>query len=958
MKCGAPELIYILSEAAAGAPEIWRGSSRGLPLSNSFFGHCVGLAGVTRRRPELQVESRFNFVSFCWRPSGGACIEPPRSYAWSLGTQIFSFGEHCHERDCGENCNVGLESSSFFAALTPHTSHRVFPLGLRRRLKVLGRDFQLFFFVWPLANIRRMSRPGRGWGARKGAAATARHNPGQNFGLHTTQGSVASTGHSEEDRNDDRDDDGSDASLDIASPSPPAAPAAAALAAAPGALVRGSSGHSAGTRATLAVAAQARSDQYGARTGPRLGSRAVAEYTASGIDFPVSIRHRHGSRQAGVFVRGAERAGSMMRGLRPGLSGLPPSLVPDVARMLAVAFQAGLSMTTGWTAVEKASHAAAVIGPQLPPQAPRRRPHVTANRCLNDARHAVRQELDFGPRSKRLAIARDDSLQQLTRTLMRLRLHTRVLNDFKRHGTDPRGLVLRSGGHRICTEDMQSFLIVLGEPLIVSFLQRKREHAARRGRRAAAAPADERSELLASSEHFDGVVEGEGGAAVVAAIVGQFNAGAADGQGGGTAAAAEGAAAALLDAEPVDVVEPDVGAAPGAAGRRVLRKRRKTAASEGSPEHAPLAPSHAAAAAAAAPAAEAAELAEDDDDTDFSGSDDEGVSGGSHSDGSSDVTDTEAEEELTAVVQPGPEGLRVSSRSSRAQLGGLREMHVDGDVGPTASLTAMVTPFRPRGSKAKKKKKQPKAQKAKAGDAGSRGGRGRGRGGRGSRGGGRGGGAAGVPLAAESAGVAVAAAAVPVGVIPVATASGKRKRASSGGAARYELPAAEACALPPMGADPDDLPLGAAAFLAAAAAPPLSPAAVAIPAAVAPAVAVPPPAAAAAPAGGAAAAPPPAAPLAPIAEAPIPACFATLPPLKAARGERGAAASAKGGLSATYFTEGSHLTGHARISGDGNMASGASSGLRGVGERRSASAKQHPPSVLKVSVGCGAWPLT
>ena len=144
-----------------------------------------------------------------------------------------------------------------------------------------------------------------------------------------------------------------------------------------------------------------------------------------------------------------------------------------------------------------------------------------------------------------------------------------------------------------------------------------------------------------------------------------------------------------------------------------------------------------------------------------------------------------------------------------------------------------------------------------------------------------------------------------------------------------------------MGVDPDDmLPLGGAAFLAAAAAPPLAPEAVAhlVPAAAAPAVAV-------------AVPPPQAAPLAPLAEASIPACFATLPPLKSARGERGAAAAAKGGLSATYFTEGAHLTaGHGRISGDGNMASGASSGLRGVGKRRNAGARQHPPSVLKVSV--------
>ena len=44
----------------------------------------------------------------------------------------------------------------------------------------------------------------------------------------------------------------------------------------------------------------------------------------------------------------------------------------------------------------------------------------------------------------------------------------------------------------------------------------------------------------------------------------------------------------------------------------------------------------------------------------------------------------------------------------------------------------------------------------------------------------------------------------------------------------------------------------------------------------------------------------------------------------------------KGGLLVTYFTDGAHLTGHARINGGGNMASGASSCLRGVDERRSA----------------------
>ena len=41
----------------------------------------------------------------------------------------------------------GMECGSFFAALTLRSRRPVFPIGRLLRLKVLGLDFQLFFFV-------------------------------------------------------------------------------------------------------------------------------------------------------------------------------------------------------------------------------------------------------------------------------------------------------------------------------------------------------------------------------------------------------------------------------------------------------------------------------------------------------------------------------------------------------------------------------------------------------------------------------------------------------------------------------------------------------------------------------------------------------------------------------------------------------------------------------------------
>ena len=154
-----------------------------------------------------------------------------------------------------------------------------------------------------------------------------------------------------------------------------------------------------------------------------------------------------------------------------------------VGRMLAVTVQATLDSTTNMTAVQRATHAAMLIGPQLPPVGPRRRPLITFAQCLRDDRLARGGKLDFNAKPKRLAKHRDDSILQVVVSVMRMRLKRAELQEFLMVGSDFRGKPPSPKGHRVSLEHLRVFVMVLGMKFFVAYELRKRAKGARSCRR-------------------------------------------------------------------------------------------------------------------------------------------------------------------------------------------------------------------------------------------------------------------------------------------------------------------------------------------------------------------------------------------------------------------------------------------------------------------------------------------
>jgi hypothetical protein len=195
---------------------------------------------------------------------------------------------------------------------------------------------------------------------------------------------------------------------------------------------------SAGQTALLRTTALAYADRIAQRSTKRLPVKCISEYTAGSVPLVVDGSHRNGQRNADAAVAEAQHPADMMRGLRPYLASLAPGLQRDVARTASVTYQAGLAATNPWNMRTIATHAAAAIGPQLPPRGPRQRPLISASQSLCDARESAAQSFRFGPQPPRRALFHCEELQELAADAMRYRVSRRAIQRLFAYGTDPR----------------------------------------------------------------------------------------------------------------------------------------------------------------------------------------------------------------------------------------------------------------------------------------------------------------------------------------------------------------------------------------------------------------------------------------------------------------------------------------------------------------------------------------
>ena len=227
-----------------------------------------------------------------------------------------------------------------------------------------------------------------------------------------------------------------------------------------------------GHAAVLSAVGETHTSRMRDRTGRRVSAATVDTYELGEASFPVDNQQRNGARAAAAVVAQANRPAEALSGTRHVLEGMTAAQLDTVGVAMMSAFQ----ISGKGTLDDAARSTASILGAQLPPTAPRKRPRISTGRirvAYLRARVGLFHKL---PRRLRAAIVNSKPLLRLVAGVMVMRFTRAQIARFMRTGDDPRLLHKnpKAPAHKFRAKHLRLFLLKFGAEFIVDVeLQRR-----------------------------------------------------------------------------------------------------------------------------------------------------------------------------------------------------------------------------------------------------------------------------------------------------------------------------------------------------------------------------------------------------------------------------------------------------------------------------------------------------